>query len=147
LAFVEHARRLGHECGPLDWTSEVAHRYRGGSGRFTDTHLIADALLHYTVIDPVAQHRDHLQFFIELDRATMSVARLAAKVLLYGQYYDYIAGRTDQPAWHSQYPRFPRLLVVLTGRDVASLNRRRDELAAYLSGAPHHRPEVRAGAT
>ncbi|GAB3435136.1 replication-relaxation family protein [Flindersiella endophytica] len=136
VLFVETARARGDECEPLDWTLEVAHRIRDGANRrFTDDHLIADALLHYVVNDPDG-HRTHLRYFIELDRATMTVARLAAKIDQYARYYTYTpatrnAGAASCPAWQEIYPRFPKLLIVLSGKSQEQLETRINDLCAY----------------
>ncbi|MGW1043171.1 replication-relaxation family protein [Streptomyces sp. NPDC002547] len=122
LAFVRHAARLGHECGPLDWTPEVAHRIRDGQRRVEDDHVISDAVLHY--VDLSHGRRKMLTTFIEVDRATMTTARLAAKVAAYGRLFEYVPQHPDRsrrsaassrPAWQYTYPVFPRLLVVLDG--------------------------------
>ncbi|MFJ4099907.1 replication-relaxation family protein [Amycolatopsis japonica] len=131
LAFVAAARRRGDECGPLSWTPEVAHRFRDGRGRHQGV-VIADAVLDY-VLDEDGR-RSQRTFFIELDRATMPVARLAQKLRSYVRYHDYIPGRPNsagQPAWRSRYARFPRLLIVLSGAAEHVLERRLADLRAY----------------
>jgi hypothetical protein len=136
VLFVETARARGDECEPLDWTLEIAHRIRDGANRrFTQDHLIADALLHYVANDSDGR-RTHLRYFIELDRATMTVARLAAKIDQYARYYTYTpatrnAGMASCPAWQEIYPRFPKLLIVLTGKSQAQLETRINDLRAY----------------
>jgi hypothetical protein len=139
LAFVHHAARLGHECGPLDWTPEVAHRIRDGQRRFEDDHVISDAVLHYVAIH--RGQRRMLTLFIEVDRATMTTARLAAKLGAYGRLYEYAPQHPDRarrsaastrPAWQYTYPAFPRLLVVLDGKPSDSLAARLAARAADL---------------
>ncbi|MEU9744839.1 replication-relaxation family protein [Streptomyces niveus] len=134
-AFVEHARRLGHECGPLDWTPEVANRIRDGQRRFEDDHVISDAVLNYVHID--RGQRTMLSFFIEVDRATMTSARLAAKLAAYGRLYEYVPQSPDRarrlpnatrPAWMYSYPVFPRVLVIL-------------DAAPPRTGQPDRRPQ------
>jgi hypothetical protein len=49
--------------------------------------VICDALLSYVVENRDAGTRSQLQWFIELDRATMPVARLAAKLGEYTRHY------------------------------------------------------------
>ncbi|TGA97445.1 replication-relaxation family protein [Streptomyces sp. MZ04] len=141
VAFVEHARRLGHECGPLDWTPEVANRIRDGQRRFEDDHVISDAVLNYVHVE--RGRRTMLSFFIELDRATMTSARLAAKLQAYGRMYEYVPQGPDRgrrtpnatrPAWMYNYPVFPRVLVVL-------------DAAPPKGGAPDRRPERLAART
>ncbi|MEU6352149.1 replication-relaxation family protein [Streptomyces sp. NPDC047072] len=120
IAFFEYAERLGHECGPLDWTPEVANRIRDGQRRFEDDHVISDAVLNYVHVE--RGRRTMLSFFVELDRATMTTARLAAKLQAYGRLYEYVPQGSDRarrqpnatrPAWMYNYPVFPRVLVVL----------------------------------
>lgn len=130
LAFVTEARRRGDECGPLSWTPEIAHRFRDGRGRHQGV-VIADAVLDYVLDDG---HRSQRTFFIELDRATMPVARLAQKLRSYVQYHGYIPGKpnsTGRAAWCSRYARFPRLLIVLSGAAEHTLERRLADLRAY----------------
>ena len=128
MAFVRHAGRLGHECGVLDWVPEVAHRIRDGQRRFEDDHVISDAVLHY--VDVRRGHRKMLTLFLEVDRATMTASRLAAKVSAYGRLHEYVPQHPDRarrsaastrPAWQYTYPVFPRLLVVLDGEPGPSL--------------------------
>lgn len=141
VAFVEHARRLGHECGALDWTPEVANRIRDGQRRFEDDHVISDAVLNYVHVEN--GRRTMLSFFVELDRATMTSARLAAKLQAYGRLYEYVPQGQDRarrspnatrPAWMYNYPVFPRVLVVL-------------DAAPPREGQPDRRPERLAART
>ncbi|MFE5564747.1 replication-relaxation family protein [Amycolatopsis japonica] len=131
IAFTTAARRRGDGCGPLSWTPEVAHRFRDGRGRRQGV-VIADAVLDY-VLDEDGR-RSQRTFFIELDRATMPVPRLAQKLRSYVQYHDYVPGKPNsggRPAWRSRYARFPRLLVVLSGAAEHVLERRLADLRAY----------------
>ncbi len=141
VAFVEWARRLGHECGPLDWTPEVANRIRDGQRRFEDDHVISDAVLNYVHVEN--GRRTMLSFFVELDRATMTSARLAAKLQAYGRLYEYVPQSADRtrrtpnatrPAWMYNYPVFPRVLVVL-------------DAAPPKAGEPDRRPQRLAART
>ncbi|MER5988033.1 replication-relaxation family protein [Streptomyces sp. NPDC001787] len=122
IAFVAHAHRLGHDCTPLSWTPEVAHRIRDGQRRFEDDHVISDAVLHYVHVH--RQARTMLNLFIELDRATMTTAELAKKVSAYGRLYEFVPQHPDRAkrsaastrsAWQHTYPAFPRLLIILDG--------------------------------
>ncbi|MFF2378418.1 replication-relaxation family protein [Streptomyces xiamenensis] len=128
IAFSRHAARLGHECGPLDWMPEVAHRIRDGVRRFEDDHVITDAVLHYVHVR--RGQRAMMTLFLEMDRATMTAARLAAKVAAYGRLHEYVpqhpdrarrSAATSRPAWQYTYPAFPRLLVVLDGKPSPTL--------------------------
>jgi hypothetical protein len=131
LAFVETAREHGDECGPLSWTPEVAHHFqRHGSARGV---VIADAVLHYVLTDSATTRRSQRAFFVELDRATMPVARLAQKLVHYVRYHDYIPPQVPAagPAWRQRYPRFPRVLIVLSGAGEHVLERRLADLRAH----------------
>lgn len=154
LAFVEWARRLGHECGPLDWSPEIAHYYRDESRPGEDLSLIPDAVLNY--VHTEGRQRTLLTFFIEVDRAQMTVARLAQKIHAYACYHQYTpqpAARTARrnprtPAWRSRYPAFPRLLLVLTGASVSRLQRRIADLRSLATVDPAlTTTPVRAGVT
>lgn len=134
VAFVEHARRLGdgYECGPLDFLPEVAHRLSDQPG---GSAVIADAVVRCVV--PRGSSRVLSRAFVELDRGTMSVERLAAKVTAYARYQAYrpgagASGRTvadSRPAWQYLYPAFPKLMIVLArpqGRGVSLATRLQD---------------------
>ncbi|WP_216216873.1 replication-relaxation family protein [Amycolatopsis aidingensis] len=129
LAFVETARAHGHDCGPLSWTPEVAHRVRAGSDR-RDV-VIADAVLHY--VCERDGRRVQRVFFVEVDRATMPVARLARKLGRYVRYHGYVAKQAadNRPVWQQRYARFPRVLVVLSGAPEHVLDRRLADLRAH----------------
>ncbi|MFI9358644.1 replication-relaxation family protein [Streptomyces lydicus] len=155
LAFVQHARRLGDECGPLDWDPEVAHRVRDGDSRLGDeAFLVPDSVLRYihtTTGDGGQQQRMLLTFFCEIDRATMSIARLAAKLHAYARYARYTpqpalgrgwpkAGGYRREAWRARYPSFPRILLVLDGASPSQLARRTDDLRALAAADARLQP-------
>ncbi|EST18003.1 replication-relaxation family protein [Streptomyces roseochromogenus] len=161
LAFVAHARRLGDGCGPLSWDMEVAHRVRDGNTRSGDeAWLTPDAVLHYTHTTRGGE-RMLLDFFLEVDRATMPVARLAAKLHAYARYATYIpqpapgarhstAGGLVQEAWRERYRAFPRLLLVLTGAPTHTLATRALDLRALAAADPRLQraaAQLRAGVT
>ncbi|MFC9280164.1 replication-relaxation family protein [Streptomyces collinus] len=137
LAFVTDARTHGHEHGPLDWTPEVAHPLGEGE------KVIADAVMHYTLTG--SEHRTKLRAFIEVDRATMSSERLAAKLIDYARLWSYQpvpAGRRARQAapaavWLRWYPVFPRILFVLTGAGRTALTHRINDLKAMTAEHPH----------
>ncbi|MEV0604640.1 replication-relaxation family protein [Streptomyces sp. NPDC050315] len=160
LAFVTHARRLGDDCGPLDWDPELAHRIRDGEDRLGDeAFLVPDAVIRYVRSD--REQRMLLTFFAEIDRATMSVADLAGKLTRYARYSSYVpqvlvGGRrrtvrtTTREAWRDRYPAFPRILLVLTGAPPAALARRTADLRALAAadGRLHHAAgQLQAGIT
>ena len=134
LAFVETARERGDECGPLSWTPEVAHQYRDRAGDRRGV-VIADAVLHYVLED--AGRRTQRTLLVELDRATMPVARLARKLVGYVRYHDHApAGSGQRLAWRERYPRFPRVLIVLSGAEPSVLERRLADLRAHAQAMP-----------
>jgi hypothetical protein len=140
LAFFEDAQARGDECRPLDWTPEVAHTVRDGAVDGERT-LIADALLRYTRSAP---KRALLRAFIEVDRATESSERLAAKVITYARFHSAVpaAGRqasADQLGlvpWQRSYPVFPRLLFILTGAGERALAQRVADLGTLVRQHP-----------
>jgi len=126
IAFLAAARERGDEFGPLGWRHEVAHRL--GSGRRASM-LITDALLTYlrlTGSGAVLEQR-----FCELDRATLTVDRLAAELDRYVDLYD-ARGKDGEPLWRSRYPFFPPVICVLAGAGREALRRRRDTAVALL---------------
>ncbi|MET7714854.1 replication-relaxation family protein [Streptomyces sp. NPDC005407] len=160
IAFVGWARRLDHECGPLDWSPEVAHHYRDDSRPNEDLALIPDAVLNYVHTDKAAKQRTLLNFFIEVDRTQMTIARLAQKLHAYAAYHEFIppapANRgarsirrpASMPAWRSRYPAFPRLLLVLTGASDTRLARRIADLRSLAASDPTlTNTPIRAGVT
>ncbi len=130
LAFAAAARGRGDTCGPLGWMPEVAHQIRRGQ------YLISDALVDYVAEDTKAGSRTQLQWFIELDRATMPVARLAGKLALYGRYRRACGtgARGDaSPDWRDRYVSFPWLLIILSGATGPVLDRRICDLNALVT--------------
>ncbi|MFG2030486.1 replication-relaxation family protein [Streptomyces sp. NPDC048825] len=133
LAFVADARRRGDEHGHLDRTPEVSHSIGDGE------KVIADAVMHYTLIN--GQQRRKLRAFVEIDRATMSSERLAAKLIEYARLWSYEpqpARRRRPPAgpgWLRWYPVFPRILFIPTGAGRQAMNNRISDLKAM---AAHH---------
>ncbi len=116
LAFVRAARARGDECGPLAWRHEIAHPIGPAPGRRTPEQLIADALLTYQRNQPDGTTTFHYRF-IELDRATMPVDDLAAKLARYATLYHHTlppTGPTDRPRplWTHSYAIFPAVLLV-----------------------------------
>jgi Replication-relaxation len=129
IAFVRVAREYGDECGPLGWRHEVPFWLgRPGRGRA----LVADAILTYlrlTKAEVIVEQR-----FLELDRATLSVDRLAAELARYGRFLrSEYRGRL---VWESQFSSFPPILCVLSGGPRPVLERRRDAAVAVLRGDP-----------
>ncbi|MFJ9924147.1 replication-relaxation family protein [Streptomyces rubiginosohelvolus] len=138
LTFLEAARDRGDEYGPLDWVPEVAHRLPDTGG---EDKLIADAVLHYTATSP---RRLQYRAFVEVDRTTMSSERLARKLISYARFHEYvpqpvgrrgaIADQAAMLAWHRFYPKFPRVLFVLTNAAPVTLRNRIEDLRAMTAG-------------
>ncbi|MEW2372577.1 replication-relaxation family protein [Streptomyces sp. NPDC006656] len=128
LAFLTDARARGDEYQPLDWVPEVTHRLPDTAG---EDRLIADAVFHYTATSP---RRLQYRAFVEIDRTTMSSERLARKLITYARFHDYtpqplgrrgtIADQGAVLAWQRSYPRFPRVLFILTGASRTTLANR-----------------------
>lgn len=130
ICFLRAARERGDEFGPLAWRHEVVHRL--GFGRRARS-LFADAVLTYvrlTTAEVVVEQR-----FLELDRATLSVDRLAAELARYGRLLR-AEGKGGELLWRSQYSYFPPVICVLAGAHRAALRRRRDTAVAILRGDP-----------
>ena len=83
------------------------------------------------------------QRFLELDRATLSVDRLAAELVRYAELYR-LAGEDGEPPWRLRYPVFPPTHCVLAGASRAVLERRRSTAIALLRSDPRlaRAPEV-----
>ncbi|MGY9066868.1 replication-relaxation family protein [Streptomyces sp. CAS3] len=134
LAFVADARRRGDEHGHLDWTPEVFHSIGDGE------RVVADALMHYTLIE--SEQRRKMRAFVEVDRATMSSERLAAKLIEYARLWAYEPqpvgrrGQASGPGWLRWYPVFPRILFVLTGASRQTMDNRISDLKAMTAHHP-----------
>jgi Replication-relaxation len=132
IAFVAAARERGDACGPWAWRHEIAHPIGHLPGQQRSEQLVSDALLTYE------HHADEQLSFhyrlIELDRATMSVDDLAAKLSRYVRLHRHTVapGEEDDPvpAWTYRYSVFPRVLVVLANGTSPVLARRRGTLLA-----------------
>jgi hypothetical protein len=137
ICFLLAARDRGDDFGPMSWEHEVPHPLnRAGRGRRRRT-LFADAVLTYlrlTDAEVVIEQR-----FLELDRATMSVHRLAAELGRYARLYR-AKGAGDLPLWRPWYPSFPPVLCILAGDQEtvsrAVLERRRNATIAMLRSDP-----------
>lgn len=132
ICFLEAARDRGDEFGPFAWRHEVSHLLARGRGR-RRRMLVADAVFTYLRIaeDGVAIE----QRFLEVDRATLSVDRLAAELARYAELHR-LSGANGEPLWRERYPVFPQILCVLTGGSRAVLERRRATTIAMLGTDP-----------
>jgi hypothetical protein len=131
IAFVAAARERGDECGPWSWRHEIAHPIGQGPGQNRSELLISDALLTYQRHDD-GQTTFHYRL-LELDRATMPVDDLAAKLVRYGRLFRYTLPDAAAPLWTTRYPAFPAVLVVLANGTRRALERRRGMVLALLA--------------
>jgi hypothetical protein len=133
IAFVRAAREREDECGPFAWRHEIAHPIGPPPGRRRPEQLIADAVLTYQLNAPdgSAQFPTH---FLELDRATIPVEELAAKLARYVRLHKYALapepGEEPMPLWRASYTTFPDVMVVLDGAPARALERRRATVLA-----------------
>jgi hypothetical protein len=141
ICFLEAARQRGDEFGALSWRHEMVHPLSRGRGRRRRS-LVADAVLTYLRRegDGVAIE----QRFIELDRATLSVDRLAGELARYADLHRLASTDGGDPLWRNRYPVFPPVHCVLTGGSRAVLARRRSATLALLGSDPRfaREPEV-----
>ena len=72
------------------------------------------------------------QRFLELDRATLTIARLIDELSRYARLF-MAKGSDGEPLWRDRYPWFPPILCVLTGKERPALERRRETAVAMLS--------------
>jgi Replication-relaxation len=134
IAFLQAARRRRDEFGALSWRHEVAHVAGPARGRRGVELLIADALLTYLLTDSDGLS---LQYrLVELDRATLPLDRLAAKLARYARLERHVPKGAREPGWRSHYPTFPGLVVVLADRPRRLLERRRDAAIALCEVDP-----------
>lgn len=81
----------------------------------------------------------HLRF-LELDRATMPVPALAAKLGRYARLHTYAPdppeGQRRRAGWRSEYPAFPALHVLLAGAHRDALERRLEQTIALADADP-----------
>jgi hypothetical protein len=130
ICFLRAACQRGDEFGALSWRHEVVHPLSRGRRRHS---LFADAVLSYLRVEPTEAVME--QRFLELDRATLSVDRLAAELGRYAHLYR-ACDKAGAPLWRSSYPAFPPVLCVLDGAPRAALERRRDVTLALLAADP-----------
>jgi len=141
ICFLRAAAERGEDFGPLAWRHEVFHpisRQRGKRRR----SLVADAVFTYLRDD--GEEIAIEQRFLELDRATLSVDRLATELARYGELYRAKEAKAREPLWRSRYPVFPRVHCVLTGAPRRALARRRSTTSVLLAADPllSRTPEV-----
>ncbi len=140
ICFLEAARGRGDEFSPFSWRHEVSHPLSRGRGRRRRA-LVADAVFTYLRLDGNGVAIE--QRFLELDRATLSVDRLAAELARYAELHR-LAGADGELLWRERYPVFPPIHCVLTGGRRSVLERRRATTIAMLGTDPRftREPEV-----
>lgn len=140
IAYLAAARQRGDEFGPLSWRHEIAHPIATAGGRRGTELLVADGLISYVAADADAGTIAHHQRLLELDRGTMPVEALLAKLRRYRRLRDYTPSgpRSDgEPAWRAWYPTgFPAVQVVLAGKPRKQLERRLRLLLALRAADP-----------
>ena len=151
IAFLRAARQRGHLFGAESWRHEVAHDLRT-SPRQPRDFLVADALLKYWTTDQDGEATLRYRF-LELDRATVLMDDLAARLARYAQLYRRWAdhwsftagGHSERQAdWSLHYRVFPAVIVALANPRRTNLRRRMETLIALCRSQPDLRrcPEV-----
>ena len=132
ICFLAAAHERGDDFGPFAWRQEISHPLNHGRGRRRRA-LISDAVFTYLRLDGGGVAIE--QRFLEVDRATLSVDRLAAELVRYAELYR-LAGGDGEPLWRRRYPVFPPTHCVLAGGSRAALERRRSTAIALLRSDP-----------
>jgi len=133
ICFLRSAAERGHDFGPLAWRHEVYHPLSRGRGRRRRS-LVADAVFTYLRQDDSEIAIE--QRFLELDRATLTVDRLAAELARYAELYRAKEPKGREPLWRGRYPVFPPVHCVLTGAPRKALVRRRSTASVLLASDP-----------
>jgi hypothetical protein len=123
IAFMQAAREHGDEFGSHAWQHEVAHPI--GAREL----LIADALFTYLQYAPAGELLFRYRL-LELDRASLPVEALAAKLARYARLYHYTPATQKTPAWRTRYEVFPDVICVLAGDTNDALERRMQSVLA-----------------
>lgn len=139
--FLRTAAERGDDFGPLAWRHEVFHPISRGRGKRRRS-LVADAVFTYLRQDGSEIAIE--QRFLEVDRATLSVDRLAAELARYAELYRARDAKAEEPLWRARYPVFPQVHCVLTGAPRLALGRRRSTASVLLASHPllSRTPEV-----
>lgn len=141
ICFLCAAAQRGDDFGPLAWRHEVFHALSRGRGRRRRS-LVADAVFTYLRQD--GEEIAIEQRFLEADRATLPVDRLAAELARYAELYRAREAKGGEPLWRARYPVFPPLHCVLDGAPRQALQRRRSTALVLLRANPllSRTPEV-----
>jgi hypothetical protein len=133
ICFLAAATERGDDFGPLAWRHEVFHPISRGRGRRRRS-LVADAA--FTYLREVGEGIAIEQRFLEVDRATLSVDRLAAELARYAELYRAKEAKAAEPLWRARYPVFPPVHCVLAGAPRRALSRRRSTACVLLASDP-----------
>jgi hypothetical protein len=141
ICFLSAAAERGDDFGPLAWRHEVFHPLSRGRGKRRRS-LVADAVFTYLRQDGSEIAIE--QRFLEVDRATLSVDRLAAELARYAELYWAKEAKATESLWRARYPVFPPVLCVLAGAPERALSRRRSTACVLLASDPllSRTPEV-----
>ena len=141
ICFLCAATERSDDFGPLAWRHEVFHPISRGRGKRRRS-LVADAVFTYLRQDGPEIAIE--QRFLEVDRATLSVDRLAAELARYAELYRAKEAKAREPLWRGRYPVFPQVHCVLTGAPRRALSRRRSTASVLLAADPllSRTPEV-----
>lgn len=141
ICFLAAAAKRGDDFGPLAWRHEVFHPLSRGRGKRRRS-LVADAVFTYLRQDGYDIAIE--QRFLEVDRATLSVDRLAAELARYAELYRAKEAKATEPLWRARYPVFPPVLCALAGAPQRVLSRRRSTASLLLASDPllSRTPEV-----
>jgi hypothetical protein len=123
IAFMKAARERGDEFDSPAWHHEIFH----STGPARQDVVKADALLTYLQHGLGAEGRSSVLRYrlLELDRATESSDKLAAKLAGYARLYRYTRPNQSKPAWQARYDTFPGVICVVAGKkSPAALDRR-----------------------
>jgi hypothetical protein len=133
ICFLRAARERGDDFGPLAWRHEVFHALSRGRGQRRRS-LVADAVFTYLRQDGPEIAIE--QRFLEVDRATLSIDRLARELARYAELFRAREAKGVEPLWRARYPVFPPVHCVLAGAPRRALTRRRSTVSVLLASDP-----------
>ncbi len=141
ICFLGAAEERGDDFGPLAWRHEVFHPLSRARGKRRRS-LVADAVFTYLRQD--GEEIAIEQRFLEVDRATLSVDRLAGELARYAELYRAKEAKATEPLWRARYPVFPPVICALAGAPEPALSRRRSTASLLLASDPllSRTPEV-----
>ncbi|MFJ9758408.1 replication-relaxation family protein [Streptomyces sp. NPDC101149] len=133
LAFAEDARRLDHEHGPWDWTSEVSHSVGEGERVVADAHVL-HRHRERTAAKPPRVRRNRPQHH---ERGAAGREADHARLFQHEtQPVDRRKPAATGAAWLRWYPDLPRVLFVLTGAPRTRLENRMSDPQAMVAHHP-----------